>query len=65
MAVEVEFRDGVHAVADHVAALLRHVDCTTMTMKEAIRASEKQMLRDHLNRAQGKLISAHFREHSR
>ena len=65
MAVEVEFRDGVHAVADHVAALLRTVDCTTMTKEEAIRASETQMLRDHLNRAQRKLVSGHFREHNR
>jgi hypothetical protein len=65
MAVEIEFRDGVYAVADHVAALLRAVDCTTMTKEEAIRASETQMLRDHLNRAQRKLVSAHFREFNR
>ena len=65
MAVEVEFRDGVHAVADHVAMLLRSVDCTTMTKEQAIRASEQQMLKDHLNRAQRKLVSAHFRENNR
>lgn len=65
MAVELEFRDGVHAVADHVAAIMRGVDTTTMTMEEAIRASEKQMVKDHLNRAQRKLVSAHFRENNR
>lgn len=65
MAVEIEFRDGVHAVADHVAMLLRAVDCTTMTKEEAIHASETQMLKDHLNRAQRKLVSAHFRENNR
>ena len=62
MAVEVEFRDGVHAVADHVAALLRGVDCTTMTKAQAIKASESQMLRNHLNRAQRKIIGRHFQE---
>jgi ElaB/YqjD/DUF883 family membrane-anchored ribosome-binding protein len=65
MAVEVEFRDGVQAVADHVAALLRGIDTTSMTKAEAIKASESQMLKDHLNRAQKKLVSAHFREFNR
>ena len=65
MAVEVEFRDGLQAVADHVAALLRHVDTTTMTKEEAIRASETQMLKERLNAAQRKLVSIHFREYGR
>lgn len=65
MAVEVEFRDGVSAVADHVAALLRNVDTTTMTKEEAIRASETQMLKDRLNAAQRKLVAGHFREYGR
>lgn len=65
MAIEVEFRDGVQAVPDHVYYLLRGIDCTTMTKEQAIRASETQMLRDRLNAAQRKLIGVHFREHSR
>ena len=65
MAVELEFRDGGHAVADHVAAMLRNVETHTLTMEEAIRASEKQMLRDHLNGVQSKLVAAHFRENRR
>lgn len=65
MAVELEFRDGSHAVADHVAMLLRGIDTHTMTVEEAIRASETQMLKDHLNRAQAKLVAAHFRENRR
>jgi hypothetical protein len=65
VAVELEFRDGVHAVADHVAALLRNVETHTMTKEEAIHASEQQMLKDHLNAAQRKLTAAHFREYRR
>lgn len=65
MAVELEFRDGVHAVADHVALLMRNVDTTTMTVEEAIRASEQKLLRDHLNGVQRKMVSRHFMEHRR
>ena len=65
VAVELEFRDGVHAVADHVAYLMRGVDTTEMTVEEAIRASENQMVKDVLERAQRKLIAKHFREHQR
>lgn len=63
MAVELEFRDGVQAVADHVAWMLRNVDTATMTKEQAIRASETQMVRDRLNAAQRKLVGEHFREH--
>jgi hypothetical protein len=62
MAVEIEFRDGVHAVPDHVAMLLRLVDTTTMTKQEAIRASETAMVRNHLNTIQRKVQTRHFRE---
>jgi hypothetical protein len=65
MAVELEFRDGVHPVADHVAWLMRGVDTTTMTVEEAIRASETQKVKDFLNGAQRKLVSRHFVEHRR
>lgn len=65
MAVLVEFRDGEQPVPDHVAALLRHVDCTTMTKEEAIRASETQMLKEHLNGLQRKFVARHFKEHPR
>lgn len=65
MAVELEFRDGVHAVADHVAWLMRNVDTTTMTVDEAIHASEQKMVADHANKAQRKLIARHFREFGR
>jgi len=65
MAVELEFRDGIEAVPDHVAILLRGVETHTMTKDEAVRASEDQMLRNHLDRAQRRLIAGHFREHPR
>jgi len=65
MATLVEFRDGEQAVPDHVAFILRNVDCSSMTKEEAIRASEKQMVRDYLNRAQRKLTASHFREFRR
>lgn len=65
MAVELEFRDGTHAVANHVAMLLRHIDTHTMTVEEAIKASETQMLRDHLNKVQSKVVATHFRENRR
>jgi len=65
MAVELEFRDGTHAVANHVAMLLRHVDTHTMTVEEAIKASETQMVKDHLNKVQLKAIASHFRENRR
>ena len=62
MAVEVEFRDGVHPVPDHVAELLRTVDTQAMTRDEAIRASETQMLKNHLNGIERKVKARHFRE---
>ena len=65
MAVLVEFRDGEQPVADHVAWLLRNVDCTSMTKEQAIHESEQQMLRDHLKRAQRVLMAKHFAEHRR
>jgi len=65
MAIEVEFRDGIQAVPNHVAMMLRTVETHTMTKDEAIKAAETQMLRDHLNGIQRKLISAHFRESRR
>lgn len=65
MAVELEFRDGTHAVADHVAYMMRNIDTHTMTVAEAIKASETQMLKDHLNASQRKLIAQHFRENRR
>jgi hypothetical protein len=65
MAVLLEFRDGEQPVADHVAALLRNVDCSTMTKEEAIRASENQMLRDHLNKIQRVTLARHFQELNR
>lgn len=65
MAVELEFRDGMHAVPNHVAWMCRTLDTHTMTLAEAIKAAENQMLKDHLNRAQRKLIASHFRENRR
>lgn len=65
MAIELEFRDGVHAVPNHVAWLMKNVDTSTMTVEEAIRASERQRVKEYLNNAQRKLIGAHFREHGR
>jgi ABC-type transporter Mla maintaining outer membrane lipid asymmetry ATPase subunit MlaF len=65
MAVEVEFRDGVQAVADHVYLLLRGIDTHSLTKEEAIRASETQMVKNYLNGAQRKLVAKHFRDHGR
>jgi hypothetical protein len=65
MAVELEFRDGIAPVANHVAWLLRGVDTTTMTKEQAIRASETQMVKDYLNSAQRKVMARHFREDGR
>lgn len=65
MATILEFRDGEHPVPDHVAMLMRGIDTTTMTKEEAIKASETQMLKNHLERAQRKVIAGHFREHGR
>lgn len=62
MAVEIEFRDGTHAVPNHVAAILRLVDTTTMTHDEAIKASQNQLLKDHLNMLQRKVVARHFRQ---
>lgn len=62
MATLVEFRDGEHPVPDHVARLLKNVDCSSMTKEEAIKASETQMLKDYLNGAQRRLVARHFRE---
>lgn len=60
MAQEMEFRDGVRYVPDHVEAMLSGIDTHTMTYKEAIRAGERKLLEDHVYRAQQKLIRAHF-----
>jgi hypothetical protein len=65
MAVEVEFRDGLAAVPDHVYLLMRGIDTHTMTKEEAIRASETQMVKNHLNSVQRKMVAKHFRDYGR
>jgi len=65
MAVEVEFRDGVQAVPEHIYLIMRGIDTHSMTKEEAIRASETQMVKNYLNTTQRKLVAKHFREHGR
>lgn len=62
MAVEIEFRDGIAAVPNHVAWMMRGLETHTMTKDEAIAAAETQMTRNYLNQVQRKVIRGHFRE---
>lgn len=57
---ELEFRDGLREVPDHVEAMLSGIDTHKMTYQEAIRAGEQKLLSDHVYKAQQDLLRSHF-----
>lgn len=59
--VEIEFRDGRHAVPAHLAALIVSVpDTWTLTYEEAIAAVNRMALTEHLNKIQREVVSEHM-----
>jgi hypothetical protein len=58
---QVEFRDGVRTVPDHVRDLMVGLDTHKFTYEEASRLADKKMLRDRLNEIHGNVIARHFR----
>jgi hypothetical protein len=58
-----EFRDGERDVVDHLAVLMAGMETHTMTYEQAVRATERKLLRDRLNEAQRKLVAGHMREY--
>lgn len=61
MLKEIEFRDGIRTVPEHVADLLRGMDTYTMTYAQAIDAAEKSLVRNEITRQANALIDDHFR----
>jgi hypothetical protein len=58
---EVEFRDGVKTVPDHVRDMMIGLDTHKFTYEEATHLAEKKIVRDHLNDVQQNIITRHFR----
>jgi hypothetical protein len=63
--VEIEFRDGVRAVAPHVAQMIAasDIDPVRYTFEEALGLSQDSILKTRLNGAQQNLIQRHFRDY--
>lgn len=59
---EIEFRDGVKTVPDHVRDMMVGLDTHKFTYEEAVRLSEKKIVRDRLNQIQTDITMRHFRE---
>ncbi len=60
--VEMEFRDGLRVVPDHVADYLTGIDTLRLTFLEAMEMANKARVSEHLNRMQQKVITEHFKE---
>ena len=58
---EVEFRDGVREVPDHLAEMMRGLPTHQMTLTEATQAANNSLIGDRFNRARQNLITEHFR----
>lgn len=58
---EVEFRDGKHEVADHLADMMRGLPTHQMTLIEAINAANNSLVSDRFNTARQRLITEHFK----
>lgn len=57
------FREGEREVPDHIGTWMTGIDTARMTFEEALVEMNKKMERDYINRAMGKTIQAHFRDH--
>ena len=62
--IEIEFRDGLRVVPNHVASLITiaEIDPVEYTYEEAVTISNDAMLRRTLNDAMQAQIGSHFRE---
>lgn len=58
---DLTFRDGVRTVPDHVEALLSGLETWRYTYREAMRIANNNLLGDHVDQAQRRLIQEHFR----
>ena len=59
---ELEFRDGIHYVPDHLADLMSDLDTHTLSLTEATDQANQRLVRDRLNRIQYQVVTDHFRE---
>lgn len=59
--MQLEFRDGIREVPDHLADMMRGLDTYRMTYEEAQIAANQRLVRDRLNQAGEKVIADHFR----
>ena len=57
---EVEFRDGVRLVPDHVAQFMDTLETHTMTYAEASKKVNNAFLTERLKKAQGDALRSHF-----
>lgn len=62
MATEMEFRDGVRYVPDHIEIILSGIDTRRYTYKEAVAAGNRKMLSDEIYRGQQNVLRSHFNE---
>lgn len=58
---EVEFRDGMHWVPDHLSDMMQGLDTHRYTKDEAIYQANQRLSRDHLAKIQHDTIAEHFK----
>ena len=58
---QLEFRDGVREVPDHLADLMKGLDTYQMTFEQAQVAANNSLVRDRLNNIQSKVVAEHLK----
>lgn len=58
---EIEFRDGVQEVPDHLAEMMRGLPTHQMTLTEATQAANNSLVSDRFNRARQSMVTEHFK----
>lgn len=60
---QLEFRDGVREVPDHLADMMSGFNTYAMTYEEAQTQANQRIVRDHLNSAGDKVVAEHLKKY--
>jgi len=60
---EVEFRDGIKNIPDHLADMMAGLDTHKLTLTEATQIANDKFVGERFFKARQNLITAHFKEH--
>jgi hypothetical protein len=62
---EIQFRDGLRNVPDHLAAAMAELPTYKLTHAEAIDAANQRLMSDRINREADKVLRNHFAAYRR